>query len=287
PCRDATLEVQKAIDPEPAHGKSEIRSTKAKTNAQLESRMLKTEGPEVSAFLLWSLEFVSDFVLRISRFILVGRAELALDVARNHVHGEQVADTAELGVFLERTEVGERHARAQFVQALFGDAAVLHVFRVALKDRFGEQFAARDLVAEFPLEPEDDVQEIDRLRTQVALQRGGGLDVVLVHVERFDQCCRHLEIDFFLTRHGLSLLITETTLTSPIASGQARPTLSVLPLVLSVGGYQAVTETFLDLVAVRAFSSFKRLWRSTRNGPEAQAAIHGQHLSGHVSAVRT
>src|SRR5262249_52962248 len=52
-------------------------------------------------------------------------------------------------------------------------------------------------------------------------------------------------------------------------------------------GYQAVTETFLDLVAVRAFSSFKRLWRSTPNGPEAQAAIPGQNPSGHVSAVPT
>ena len=52
--------------------------------------------------------------------------------------------------------------------------------RVALEDGLGEQLAARDLDAELPLEPEDDVQKVDRLRPQVAHQRSLGSDILLV-----------------------------------------------------------------------------------------------------------
>ena len=77
----------------------------------------------------------------------------------------------DLRVLLELAQVGERHACAQLGQALVGDLAVLHELRVALEDRLGEQLAARDLDAELALQAEDDVEEVDRLGPQVALQR--------------------------------------------------------------------------------------------------------------------
>ena len=84
-------------------------------------------------------------------------------------------------------EVGERHRLRQFGEALGGDLAVLHELGVALEDRFREQLAARDLDAELALEPEDDVEEVDRLGAEVALQRDGRVDLVLVDVQRLDQ----------------------------------------------------------------------------------------------------
>ena len=104
---------------------------------------------------------------------LVPVLQLAFDVARDEIDREQVAQVADFGILLEAGEVGERHPLAQLAQALVGDAAVLDEFRVALEDRFREQFAARDLDPELALEAEDDVQEVDRLGAQIALQRGG------------------------------------------------------------------------------------------------------------------
>src|ERR1700722_10666877 len=98
--------------------------------------------------------------------------QLAFDVARDEIDREQVAQVADLGILLEPGEVGERHPLAQFAESLVGDAAVFDELRVALEDRFGEQFAARDLDPEFAFEAEDDVQEVNGLGTQIALQGG-------------------------------------------------------------------------------------------------------------------
>src|SRR5262245_45201181 len=70
--------------------------------------------------------------------------------------------SSDLGVLLERGQVGEGHAHAQLLQALGGDPAVLHEVGVTLEDRLGEQLAARDLDPELALEAEDDVEEVDR-----------------------------------------------------------------------------------------------------------------------------
>src|SRR5688500_17238192 len=79
------------------------------------------------------------------------RAKLALDVLGDHVHREQVADPGQFRVPLELAQVGERHALAQFRQALVGDLAVLHELGVALEDGFREELAARNLDAELAL----------------------------------------------------------------------------------------------------------------------------------------
>src|SRR5262245_10643761 len=129
------------------------------------------------------------------------RLELALDVAGDQLDGEQVADVADLGVLLEAAEVGEGHACAQLLDSLVGHAAVLDELRVALEDRLREQLAARDLDTKLPLQAKDDVEEVDGLRAEVALQGGGRLDVLLIDVERLDQGRGDLFEDFFLRLH--------------------------------------------------------------------------------------
>src|SRR5262249_21747287 len=71
-------------------------------------------------------------------------------------------------------------------------------------DRLGEQLAARDLDPELALQPEDDVQEVDRLGPQVALERGRRLDVFLIHVQRLDQRRGHLLVNFAVRQHRIS-----------------------------------------------------------------------------------
>src|SRR6266849_7126960 len=100
----------------------------------------------------------------------VGRIELALDIPCDQVDGEQVAQMAQLRILLELAQVGERHAGVQLLQALFGHPAVRHEFRIPLENRLGEQLAARNLDAELALEPENNVQKVDRLCPEVALK---------------------------------------------------------------------------------------------------------------------
>src|SRR5262249_31091089 len=101
--------------------------------------------------------------------VIASRPQLGLDVARDQVHREQVAHPADLGVLLELAQVGQGQALAQLLKALGGDLAVLHELRVAVEDRIGEQFAARDLDSELALQPEEEGQEVDRLGPQIAL----------------------------------------------------------------------------------------------------------------------
>src|SRR5262245_34590033 len=128
--------VQIRIPKSEIRNKSEIRIPKSQT---------KTRRAVVTDFSYLVLRICFGF--RISRFgfllVPAGAAELALDVAGDHLDGEEVADAAEFGVLLELAQVGERHAGLQFGQALGGHLAVLHELRVALEDRFREQLAAR------------------------------------------------------------------------------------------------------------------------------------------------
>src|SRR5436190_1279991 len=83
----------------------------------------------------------------------------------------------------------------------------------------------RNLVgaAEFAL----DIARNHLHRNQVALKRRGRLDVVFVHVERFDERGGHLRVDFFLTRHWTdpptkTLLIVASPRPVPIRRGRSR-----------------------------------------------------------------
>src|SRR5436309_1324523 len=98
-----------------------------------------------------------------SSLLILARLQLRLDVARGQVHGEQVAEAFEIRVALELGQVSVRHAALEFGHAFRSEFAVLYKLRVALEDRFREQFAAGDLDAELPFQAEDDVQEVDRL----------------------------------------------------------------------------------------------------------------------------
>jgi hypothetical protein len=73
---------------------------------------------------------------------------------------------------------------------------------VALEVRHGEQLAARDPDRELPLQPEEDVEEVDRLRPQVALQRACRLHVLFLDVQRLDQGRGHLAVDLVWGWHG-------------------------------------------------------------------------------------
>src|SRR5262249_31932616 len=97
-------------------------------------------------------------------------AELPLDVASDQLDGERVGNVAHGAVLLEVVQVGERHALTQLQKALVRYGAVAHELRVPLEDSRGEQLVARNLDGELALQSEDDVQKVNRLRTQVALQ---------------------------------------------------------------------------------------------------------------------
>jgi hypothetical protein len=104
-------------------------------------------------------------------------------------------------VFLEGAKVGEGHAAAQLGEPLVGHLAIPRELRVAPEDRLGEQPAARDLDAERALQAEDDVQKVDRLGPQVALQGDGRSDFVFVHMEGRDERRGHPPVDLFLCEH--------------------------------------------------------------------------------------
>src|SRR5262249_50733453 len=127
--------------------------------------------------------------------LILARRDLRPDVPRDQVHGEQIPQAVEVRVFLELRQVRVRHSRPQLGHALRGDLAVLDELGVALEDRFREQLAAGDLDAELALQPEHDVQEVDRLGPQVTHQCRLRVDLVLVDVQRLDERRGHLLID--------------------------------------------------------------------------------------------
>ena len=88
--------------------------------------------------------------------------QLARDVLDQHVDGVEVADLLDVGVGGELGQVGVGHPGLELVEPLGRQLAVLDHVGVG-DDVLGEQLAARDLDPEVPLEPEHDVQEVDRL----------------------------------------------------------------------------------------------------------------------------
>ena len=92
-------------------------------------------------------------------------------------------------------EVGERHPLFELGDAGGVHFAVFDVVGVG-EDVFGEQLAALDLDAERFFQAEHDVEEVDRLGAQVALQRGLGRDFVFIDAERIDERFLDLGEDF-------------------------------------------------------------------------------------------
>ena len=77
----------------------------------------------------------TDSVLHPSSFVLSSPGlQFAFDVPGNHLHGEQIAQSAKLRVLGKLAQIGKRHALTQFVQASFRDLAVLHKIGITLKD---------------------------------------------------------------------------------------------------------------------------------------------------------
>src|SRR5258708_3971279 len=116
------MEFQEPIDPNPTHVRPGVR---------ISTSHFGTAGAKVRADL-----------------VAVGLSELALDVTRDHLHGEQVTDRGHFRVLFEVAEIGERHALAQLGQADIRYPAVLNEFRVSSEYGFREELAARNLDAE-------------------------------------------------------------------------------------------------------------------------------------------
>jgi hypothetical protein len=81
----------------------------------------------------------------------------------------------------------------------------------------GKQFATLDLDVEGLFQAEHDVEEIDRLGVQVALQRRCGYDFLVFHAQRVDERLLHLGKDLFFRRrcHCLGFLQQSVRITGP------------------------------------------------------------------------
>jgi len=99
--------------------------------------------------------------------------QLHLQIAHDHVYREEFRDGVYLRILFELAEVGKRHAGTQHRKTIVVHLALLHEFRVALEVRLGEEFAARHLDAELALEPEQDIEEVNRFGPQIALEGRG------------------------------------------------------------------------------------------------------------------
>ena len=135
--------------------------------------------------------------LRTCSLVLL-RRQLVLDEVAHVLHGELLAEVLHVRVGFELRQVGERHAFLELGDAGRVDFAVVDVFGVG-EDVFGEQLAALDLDVEGLFQAEHDVEEVDRLGAQVALQRGLGRDFVFVDAQRVDQRLLNLGKDFLLS----------------------------------------------------------------------------------------
>ena len=70
------------------------------------------------------------------------------------------------------------------------------------EDVLGEQLAALDLDVEALLQAEDDVEEVDALRVEIALQGRLGRDLVLLDAEGVDERFLDLLEDLFFGGHS-------------------------------------------------------------------------------------
>ena len=106
--------------------------------------------------------------------ISAGHFHFAFHKAAHVGHRQQVAEVLYGRVLGKVVEVRKRHALAQLGQANFGHFAVLDVLGIG-EDVLGEQFSAGNLDVERLFQAEDDVEEVDRLGSQVADERGLGV----------------------------------------------------------------------------------------------------------------
>ena len=86
---------------------------------------------------------------------------------------------------------GDRHLRPPFCQALVGYPPVRNEVRITRKNRLGEQLPARDLDPEVPLEPEHDIEKINRLGAQIALKGGVAGHVFFIYAQGVHQRTPH------------------------------------------------------------------------------------------------
>ena len=94
------------------------------------------------------------------------------------------------------------YLRKTFGQTVLGDFATGDETGIGRGDVLGEEFSARDLDVKVLFEAEHDVQEVDRLGSQIADQRGGRRDFIVINPQRVDECLTDLFKNLFTTRHG-------------------------------------------------------------------------------------
>ena len=126
------------------------------------------------------------------------------------------------GFVLELGQVGEREPGLELFDALGGELAVGDPFGVG-HQVLGEQLAARDLDPEIALEAEDDVQKVDRLGAQVALERGLAGHFVLVHAQGIHQRGLDFLEDLVVCRHSILKNKMGLPLQSQTATGSEAP----------------------------------------------------------------
>jgi hypothetical protein len=122
--------------------------------------------------------------------------KLPPDVARHQIDREQVIDRFEPSVSLQLRPVGVGQVSAQRGQAVVGQLPVINECRVPHDDLIWEQLVLVDLDPEVALEAEDNVQEIDGLSAQIALQGRGRLDFLFFDAQRFHKHSRDPSVDF-------------------------------------------------------------------------------------------
>jgi 3-hydroxyacyl-[acyl-carrier-protein] dehydratase len=137
----------------------------------------------------WTIRLGEDF----AHSIVVLRA------ARNVKYGDFVEPGRTLTVTAEVLSQDERTTK---IKASGVDLAVGHELGAG-EHVLRKQLAAGDLDAEGLLQPEHDVEEVDRLRSQVTHHRGARGDILFIHPQGIDQGCLHLLKNFVAGRHRL------------------------------------------------------------------------------------
>ena len=119
------------------------------------------------------------------RIGLLRSAELPRDVPRQELNREQVIDPVQPTVALQLREIHVGHPRGAARSDPRRSLGRPERKPVIRGDRLREQLVALDLDAEFSLQPEHDVQEVDGFRPQIPLQGCGGDDVVFLDSQGF------------------------------------------------------------------------------------------------------
>jgi hypothetical protein len=120
--------------------------------------------------------------------------EFVLDEVAHVLHGKLFAEVLHAGVGGELRQIGEGHPLFQLRHAGRVNLSVFDVLGVG-EDVFWEQLAALDLDVEGFFQAEHDVEEVDTLGAQVALQRGLWLDFVVIDTQRIDEGLLDFRVD--------------------------------------------------------------------------------------------